>query len=184
MKMQNNYIIILGGDLINIVCEQVVEQYADMVYRISISNTKHKEDAEDIFQEVFLSLIKNTHKIQDEKHLKCWLIRTTINLCKNLFLCFWKKRVCLEDSKFNLENSKSDTNPKDNNSEDLYYNEVNNIRDEIQNLRPKQRAVIYLHYYEGYDVKEISEILQIPEGTVKSRLNSARKNLKSALERG
>ncbi len=146
-----------------------------MVYRIAISNAKNKEDAEDIFQEVFISLIKNINRIENETHLKYWLIRTTINFCKNLHLCFWKKRVSLEDT---------DLDKKYKNNDFSFDTELNIIREKIKSLSDKQKAVIYLYYYEEYSIKEISNILKISEGTVKSRLSSARKNLKMNLERG
>ncbi len=149
-------------------CEDVVHQHGDMVYRIAICNAKNKEDAEDIFQEVFISLIKNSHKIENEKHLKYWLIRTTINFSKNLHLSFWKKRVILE----NKEKEKT-----------YIDDDVLLLREEIKTLSDKQKSVIYLYYYEGYSIKEISEILNISDGTVKSRLSSARNNLKLKLER-
>ncbi len=163
-----------GGGIIKISCEQVVEEYGDMVYRIAISNAKNKEDAEDIFQEVFISLINNLNRIENEKHLKYWLIRTTINKTKNLHLCFWKKRVRLDDGILDEAYIKSD---------DSFNDEINMLRNEIQALSEKQKSVIYLYYYEGYSVKEVSEILKISEGTVKSRLNSARNSLKINLER-
>ncbi len=163
-----------GGGIIKILCEKVVEKYGDMVYRIAISNTKKKEDAEDIFQEVFVSLIRNMDKIEDERHLKYWLIRTCINFSKNLHLSFWKKRVTFElkdkDDIYNTYESDFDT-------------EIDALRDEIKHLPAKQKAVIYLYYYEEYAIKEIAEILEISEGTVKSRLSNARNNLKINLER-
>ncbi len=164
-----------GGGIIKISCEQIVEQYGDMVYRIALCNAKNKEDAEDIFQEVFVSLIRSLDKIENENHLKHWLIRTTINKCKNLHLCFWKKRVSLEDTKLEekyISGSKG------------FNDEVNELRAEINTLSDKQKSVIYLYYYEGFSVKEIAKILKISEGTVKSRLSSARNNLKINLERG
>lgn len=147
----------------------VVESYADMVYRIALTHTKYKEDAEDVFQEVFISLLKNSKKIQDEKHLKFFLIRTTINKAKNRSMCFWKRKVILEE----------------NQSEEYdCYGDLQELRQEIKALSPKLRDVVYLYYYEGYSFKETAEILRIREGTVKSRLFNARKILKSKLTEG
>ncbi len=159
-----------------------MEKYGDMVYRIAISHSKHREDAEDIFQEVFISLIKNLDKIDSEKHLKHWLIRTTINKSKNLHLCFWKKRVHF-DSDENIKKQENSYSGGDNHIENNII-EINELRENIKTLSEKQRSVVYLYYYEDYPVKEIAEILDISEGTVKSRLNSARTNLKEVMERG
>lgn len=146
-----------------------------MVYRIAVSNAKNRVDAEDIFQDVFISLMKHINKIENETHLKYWLIRTTINSSKKFHLCFWKKRVRLQDSQLDEAYV---------NNETIIDDEISVLRDEIKKLPEKQKSVIYLYYYEGYSIKEISIILKIAEGTVKSRLSSARKNLKTNLERG
>ncbi len=163
-----------GGGIIKILCEEVVEKYGDMVYRIAVSNARKKEDAEDIFQDVFVSLIRNMDKIEDEKHLKYWLIRTCINFSKNLHLSFWRKRVTLESK---------DKEDIYNTYESDFDTEIDALRNEIKHLTPKHKAVIYLYYYEEYSVKEIAKILEISEGTVKSRLSAARNNLKINLER-
>lgn len=154
---------------INISCESIIEEYADLVYRVALSQVKNKHDAEDIFQEVFISLIKNLDKIEDEAHLKHWLIRSAINRAKNYRLCFWHRRVELkgEDITYCAENE-----------------EWNDIIEEIQSLPAKLRAVVYLHYYEGFSAEETGKILKIPEGTVKSRLYTARKRLKMSLGEG
>ena len=60
--------------------DAIIEEYGDMVYRIALSHTLDRQYSEDVFQEVFLKLFKNQHKIKDEQHLKHWLIRTTINM--------------------------------------------------------------------------------------------------------
>lgn len=156
---------------INISCENVIEQYADLVYRIAISHVTNKQDAEDIFQDVFISLIKNVNKIEDEMHLKHWLIRTTINRIKNHYSCFWKRHV-----NFNLAIDTEET---------AYSQEENaqidEVREQISSLPIKLKSVVYLHYYEEYSVDEIAAILKIPSGTVKSRLYNARKILKNKL---
>ena len=62
--------------------DQIVDTYADMVYRIALVQMKNIDDAQDVFQEVFLRLVKNIDKIESEEHLKFWLIRVTINCAK------------------------------------------------------------------------------------------------------
>ena len=156
---------------IYIQCQDIVEKYADMVYRIAVCRTNHKEDAEDVFQDVFISLIKNADKIENETHLKHWLIRTTINKSKNINMCFWKKHVALDDTAF--DNAYISYN----NSSEVYDMKVI-----LNSLNKKLRDVVYLYYYEGYSISEISEILNIKTGTVKSRLFNARKKLETKLK--
>ena len=64
--------------------DDAVRRYADTVYRLAISNTNVKQDAEDVFQEVFIKLVRYKDTIQDEEHLKAWLIRVTINEARRL----------------------------------------------------------------------------------------------------
>lgn len=149
----------------------MIEQYSDLVYRIAISQVKNKQDAEDIFQDVFVLLIKNIHKIENETHLKHWLIRATINRSKNYNLCIWKRQVDFSDPAVNEDMSYSQ-------DEDT---QIDEIREQIISLPIKLRSVVYLYYYEDYTVDEIAAILKIPGGTVKSRLSNARKILKNKL---
>ena len=85
------------GRQVDFCAEQVLEQYADMVYRLAIIHMKNKADAEDVFQEVFLRLVKNADKISSEEHLKAWLIKVTVNCCKKQFDSAWNRhRASLE----------------------------------------------------------------------------------------
>lgn len=150
-------------------CREIVEIYGDMVYRIAMAQLKNSADAEDIYQEVFISLIKNIEKIENEQHLKYWLIRTTLNKCKNHFKLFWNKMV---DKTNTFEYNQS------------YEIELDEIRELVKSLPIKFKDVVFLHYYEGYNIKEIADILNIKEGTVKSRLFKARNLLKVEIIKG
>ena len=76
---------------------EVVDKYGNMVYRLAISYLKNTHDAQDVVQEVFIKYYNNEGKIQSEEHLKSWLLRVTINLCKNKLMLFWHKNVCSID---------------------------------------------------------------------------------------
>lgn len=157
---------------INISCENAIEEYSDLVYRIALSQVKSKQDAEDIFQEVFIALIKNMDSIKDKTHMKYWLIRTTINHVKNHNICFWKRKVSLQAEDLSCDISHL--------QDDII--QIEKIRNEINMLPSKLRSAVYLYYYEEYSVDEIATILKIPSGTVKSRLYKARKVLKIKLK--
>ncbi len=150
-------------------CHDIVEEYGDMVYRIALTQVKNSSDAEDIYQEVFIALIKNINTIENDKHLKYWLIRTTLNKCKNHFKLFWNRMVD-KTTIFDYNHS--------------YEFELNEIREIVKSLPTRYRDVVYLHYYEGYSIKEISNILDIKEGTIKSRLFKARDLLKVEIIKG
>lgn len=151
----------------NIVSREVVEKYSSMLLQIAYQRTFNKSDSEDIVQDVFIKLIKNSNKIKDKEHLKYWLIKVTINLCNDYNKSFWNKNVTELDE----ELSQFD-------KEEIF------IFKEINKLKPVHRDIIYLYYYQGYKIKEISIILNMKENTVSSNLTRAREKLKKILEEG
>lgn len=147
--------------------KDVLSEYSDMVYKIAYSQTKNQHHAEDVFQEVFLRLIKKKPSFQSKDHLKAWLIRVTINCSKSIFLSFhFKKRA-------ELSNDIADSNVILEKSE-LYY--------AVMNLPNKYKNVLYLFYYEGYSIKEIATILDKKEATIKTNLHRGRNLLKVNLK--
>ena len=147
--------------------ESMIEKYSDMVYRLALTRTKSKENSEDVYQEVFLRLYRKLPKFESEEHEKAWLIRVTINCSKNLLnSSFFKNTTNLEEE-ISFENKER---------HDIYY--------AVQSLSLKYRTIIYLYYYEGYRINEISKILKINENTVKTRLSRAREDLKQKIEGG
>lgn len=124
---------------------EVVDKYGNMVYRLAISYLKNTHDAQDIVQEVFIKYYNNEGKIQSEEHLKSWLLRVTINLCKNKLMLFWHKNVCSIDEI--KEQAYSD------NYED------NTVLEAVLALPVKYRVPIHLYYYENYKTPEIAKIL-------------------------
>ena len=144
--------------------ESIFYRYREMVYKTAFLYLKNEADALDVVQNTFLKLSKQK-KFNDEEHLKRWLLRVSINLCKNNLKSYWKRNVSVfEEEFYQLENS------------DLKLQEL------VFKLAPKYKGVIHLYYYEGYSVKEISVILKISEAAVKQRLKRARTKLKIELE--
>lgn len=141
-------------------------KYADTVYRVAYHNTSDSTDAEDITQEVFLKLLKTPRPFKDSEHLKAWLIRVTINLCRDVAR---KKRFSLL----------SDVIIKDEDSD-----EENSVLEAVMSLPENYRNAIYLHYYEGYTAKETGKILGAKENTVLSWLSRGREALRKDLTGG
>ena len=147
--------------------ERIIREYADMIYRIALQNLKNTADAEDIFQDVCLTLLTKNAPLFDDVHIKNWLIRVTINKCKNFSKSLWQNKTeSLDLSRENPE-ATSDSIPE------LVYS-----------LPQKYRNIVYLYYYEEYTVPEIAEILGENKNTINSRLQRARKKLKEILEEG
>ena len=146
-------------------CSRVIERYSAMVYRLALTRTKNKADAEDVFQEVFLRYYKNQDRITSEDHLKAWLIRATINYSNSLMSSAWFRKTAPLSEEIPFETPEE---------HDLYST--------VMKLPQKYRTVIHLFYYEDLPVKEISNILGIGESTVKSQLSRARAQLKAKLK--
>ena len=143
--------------------ETIFRRYADMIYRVALHNLKNQDDADDILQEVCLVLI--TKRIpEDEEHLKRWLIRVTINKCRDLSRSFWRRN---RESINDYEHLEAEKPPE--------------VLEELQELSENYRNIIYLYYYEEYTVSEIAEILRMNVNTVKSGLRRAREQLKKSL---
>lgn len=149
--------------------DEAVKQYADMVYRLALMNTKNVQDAEGVFQDVFLKLLRYQKTITSEEHLKAWLIRVTLNQCKSRAVLAWNKRNVPLDS---IAETGTVEEKED-------YSEV---YEAVKNLPPKYRQVIYLYYYDGYKINEIASILEKNEATIKTQLSRGRQLLNNALK--
>lgn len=147
---------------------RIVDQYADTVYKTAISYCKQKQDAEDVFQNVFFKLYRQEVIFQDDDHIRRWLIRVTVNECKNMWKSFWRRKV---DSLDEIEREPVFSTEE---KSELYY--------AVEELQSKYRIVVHLYYYEDYSVREISEVLKEKETTIQSRLMRARKQLKQKLK--
>lgn len=148
--------------------DEAVRKYADMVYRMAMIHCNSSADADDIFQEVFLKLLKYRKTIKSEEHLKAWLLTVTINQCKSMHLSIWNKRKVSIDEIVEPVIS--------NENED--YTE---LHEAIKDIPVKYRDVIHLFYFEELSIKEISQILNRNEGTIKTQLNRGRQLLKDKL---
>lgn len=154
------------------VCFQAaMDKYADMVYRVAMNQMKNKQDAEDIFQEVFIKWMKYRNQFENEEHEKSWLIRVTINQCKNVLTSSWRKRN--QELSDEIQNTMV--------YEDTYAEE-SELMKTIAKLPEKYRIVIHLFYYEDLSVAEICKVTGQKESTVKTQLTRGRRKLKHLLK--
>lgn len=143
------------------------ERYIDTVYRVAFNYIKSGTDADDITQSVFLKLLREKRDFDGDAHVKNWLIRVTVNECKNLVKSCWWRHESYDDY--------AETLSFDNEAQsDLFY--------AVMALPKKYRVPIYLHYYEEYSTQEIGEILKIPKNTVCTQLKRGRELLRSNLQ--
>lgn len=148
--------------------DEILREYSDMVYRIALTNTGQKFDADDIFQEVFLAFFKSPVQFESEEHIKHWLIRVTVNFCKKHHRSAWQKKTVPLDTAMQLPACMTE-------QEFAVY-------DAVCKLPVKYRTVIQLFYFEDMTVEEISRTLHRKNTTVKSQLARARAKLREMLK--
>lgn len=143
------------------------QRYIDTVFRVAYNYLKSSADADDVTQNVFLKLLNEKKDFESDAHVKNWLIRVTINECKDMSRSRWRKMESFEDY--------ADTLVFDNPSHsDLFY--------AVMALPKKYRLPIYLHYYEDYSTEEIGKILKLPKNTICSQLRRGRDLLRKSLQ--
>lgn len=155
---------------------ELIEKYGNDVYKVAFVILKSKELAEDVFQETFLRVCRSYSGYRGESSVKTWITSIAVNICRDYMRSSWKKRVIVTDDFITYSSSESDT-------EDIIEkrSEKEELIKSIMELPDKYREVVLLYYYQDLDVKNISRILKIPQGTVKSRLFKARNLLSSMM---
>ena len=145
----------------------LAQLYIDTVYRVALNYLKSPSDADDITQNVFLKLLQEKKPFDSDEHVKHWLIRVTVNECKNLVRSRWWRAESIEEYAGQLA--------FDNQTQsDLFHM--------VMALPRKYRLPIYLHYYEGYSTQEIGQMLKLPKNTVCTQLKRGRELLKESLQ--
>ena len=143
-----------------------VLKYSDMLYKICIVILCNELDVQDAIQDTFCRYMEKKPGFRDEEHEKAWLIRVATNISRDMIrFRIRHPKVSIDE----LENS-------------LVAPEQKETLRELLELPVKQKMVIYLHYVEGYHIKEIADILGITEGAVKMRLQRGREQMKLSLK--
>lgn len=146
--------------------KNVILRNSDMVYKLAFSQMKNKDDADDVYQDVFYRYIRKQQKFESTEHEKAWFIRVTLNCSKTVMKSFWKDRICDVEE-----------------VEDFSHNDKVDLEYALRQLPKKYSAVIHLFYYEDLSVEKISEILRLSQPNVRMYLTRARRMLKEILER-
>ena len=148
--------------------DEIYHKYKDDVFRLIYSYTLNREDTNDIFQKVFLKLYVNMKKFKSsDENVKKWLFRVSSNECKNHLKSFWISKRTNVDDITDMKN---------------VDNKDNSIIDALKEVQAKYRIPLYLYYYEGYNIDEISNIMKLSQSNIKQRLKRGRDKLKGELE--
>lgn len=146
-------------------------KYKDILYRIAFSNMKSKADAEDVVQEAFCRYLKARPVFDSENHEKAWFIRVVINICYDIQKSAWFSKTVAFDEvpEWEMKHFKLPFIEED---ETLWH---------VMELPVGYRNPLYLFYYEDYSIKEIARIMELEEGTVKTRLRRGRELIKERI---
>ena len=164
----------------------LVEKYKRMVHRLAMQITKNHEDANDVMQETFIKVYQSIHTFRQEAAFETWVYRIAVNEALN----FVKRRERRRESSLETTDESEFT------TEVLRKAEIKNdpeiqaekaelrhwVTKAVNSLSLKHRIVVILHELEGLTHAEIASILNCSEGTVRSRLHYARKQLRSLLK--
>ena len=147
--------------------EALAEKYMDSIYRVAFSWTKNAADAKDVTQDVLIQLLRTDRLFTSDEHVKNWLMKVTVNRCKMLFRSPWSRMEDIGEY-----------------AQTLGFEEKSylDLFQAVMRLDKKYRVPLMLFYYEGYSTAEISELLDVGEKTVSTRLFRARAKLKEYLK--
>lgn len=154
--------------------EELYEKYATDVLRVSYFYLGDRQRAEDVCQDVFVRLMTNAPDLEEGRE-KAWLLKVALNRCRDLWRGSWVKRVVLGSPMFELIPAPDEHEKRE---------EEEAMMVAIHQLPATFREAILLYYYQGYGIGEIAQMLDLPEGTISSRLSRARKKLEEILTKG
>lgn len=155
-----------------------VNTWADTVYRVALTRMRSPCDAEDVVQDVFVSLMRSAKRFEDEEHLKAWLITAAINRCRSLARAPWAKRVPLDEE---LAERKLRYGADADAAYDLAREHP--LWEAVDNLPDDMRCAFYLYYVEGYSTGDVARLMNCNPSTVRSWLHRARKTLRLILKK-
>lgn len=145
----------------------LVERYSDQLLRVAYSILNSVHDAQDVCQEVLLKRVDHAGEFESPEHERAWLVRVTVNACKNLRRSPWRTRTVGLDTVA---------------EQAAFQPEEGGVLEEVQKLPAKYREVLVLYYYMGYDTNEIADLLGLQAEAVRARMSRARRKLKTELE--
>ena len=148
---------------------QLVQKNKLKFYKTAKAILKNDDDVYDARQNALMSMYQNFNNLKEQKYFATWGVRIVINKCYDLLRK--NKKIELYDE---LEECVTEDNYN------LDYNGINKL---VNGLDKNLYLIVILYYYDDFSIKEIAEILEMPEGTIKSKLSKARSTLRKNLEK-
>lgn len=149
---------------------KLIEKYTQDMYKVAKSRLNSEDDIGDAIQETILSAYKNICVLKNTSYFKTWLIRILINKCNDIIAN--NKNIVYVEEYYESSIKNEILADKDKFENNIAFKEI------LENLNETYRTVVVLYYVNGFNTREISEILNEKEGTIKSRLSRAREKLR------
>ena len=146
---------------------QIILENMQTLYRVAFGILKNDDEIYDAISATTVKVFENIHTLKKEKYVKTWITRILINECYKI--CNKNKKIIY------LENVQQKNLVHNDTHEELEFKNL------IRNLNDELKEIVILYYFEDFSIKEISKIIKIPEGTVKTRLSRARKKLEETI---
>lgn len=159
--------------------EEILARYHRRVFNLAYQFVGRMDEAEDLAQEIFFKIFHSLEKYNQGANFQYWIIRVGKNYCIDYYRKKRKERESLVDGVEHLANARSSLSTPQVLLEEK--EKLRAIRESINKLPPILRSCIVLRNLYGYSYQEIARILDIPEGTVKSRINRGRHDLSKRL---
>lgn len=146
-----------------------VQRYSGMILRLCFTYSLGRADAQDICQNVFLKLLQSDRRFDREGETRAFIIRMTVNECKDVLKSGWRRRSVPLDELIEREVP-------------FLPEENTGVLAAVQRLPVKYREAVYLYYYEGYHAEEIAAMVGAKPAAIRQRLARAREKLRKELE--
>ncbi|KGA97649.1 RNA polymerase [Alkalihalobacillus alcalophilus ATCC 27647 = CGMCC 1.3604] len=152
--------------------EELIKTEQERMYRVAYSFVKNEQDALDIVQDAVIKAYRSYDKLTEIQYFSTWMTRILINTA--IDATRRRREVIYVD----FERTVSEKNEQNDTLNKMLVDE------QFDRLKPEQKSLIILRFYYGYSIKEMSELLQKPEGTIKSKLHRTLTQMKINLEKG
>ena len=149
--------------------EQLIHMYEVKLYKTAKTILDCEDDINDAIQQTIILVYKNIGQLKDEKRFSSWMFRILVNKCRDI----WNQNTNRNKKMIDLDENQDIPSLE---KEDFSF-----VNEALNKLNEEYKEVTILYYYDGFSVKEISKILNLPEGTIKSRLSRARKKLEKII---
>ncbi|MBQ4249941.1 MAG: RNA polymerase sigma factor [Clostridia bacterium] len=171
---------VLGGDADAF--EHIVKKYEKKVYNLALRYLKNRDDALDLSQEVFIQVYNNLAQFRGDSQFSTWIYRVTYNKCVDMLRKTQKLRrnvvMSTDDENFFETRDRRASIEEDYEGRETLVT----VMKIIDTLPSEQRDVVILRYIKDLSYSQIADVLEIAEGTIKSRLNRARLKIKEQLK--